>query len=189
MADAEQDNRFRELMRKAQDGDDSAYRALLDELVPIIRKIVFSQRRFLTAEDREELVQEVLLSVHAVRATYEPERPFMPWLSAIVRNRLADRGRQDSRRRQVREAADDFYVTFPATTTNVQQEQTYGDAEALHQAITELPEAQRQAVDLLKLKEMSLKEASHHTGTSISALKVSVHRAMKSLRATLERDV
>lgn len=188
MTDEDQGQRFQALMQRAQDGDESAYRTLLEELTPIIRKIVFSQRRFLPPEDREELVQEILLSVHSVRTTYAPDRPFMPWLSAIIRNRLADRGRQDARRRQVTEVADDFYVTFPATTTNIPQEQAYGDPEALRQAITDLPQAQREAVELVKMKEMSLKEASQHTGTSVTALKVSVHRAMKTLRATLKKD-
>lgn len=188
MTNRDQDQHFRTLMQSAQEGDDQSYRTLLEDLVPIIRKIVFSQRRFLSEADREELVQEILLSMHSVRATYAPDRPFMPWLSAIIRNRLADRGRQDARRRQVTEVADDFYVTFPATTTNIPQEQAYGDPEALRQAITDLPEAQREAVELVKLKEMSLKEASQHTGTSVTALKVSVHRAMKTLRAALKKD-
>jgi RNA polymerase sigma-70 factor (ECF subfamily) len=61
----------------------------------------------------------------------------------------------------------------------------YGDAEALAQAMTKLPQGQRQAIELMKLREMSLKEAAAATGTSIGALKVSVHRAMSALRKAL----
>jgi len=44
---------------------------------------------------------------------------------------------------------------------------------------------QRDAVEMLRLREMSLKEAAAASGTSISALKVSVHRAVASLRKAL----
>jgi RNA polymerase sigma-70 factor (ECF subfamily) len=55
----------------------------------------------------------------------------------------------------------------------------------LAQAIQALPPGQRQAVELLKLRELSLKEASALTGLSIGALKLATHRAMASLRRML----
>jgi DNA-directed RNA polymerase specialized sigma24 family protein len=42
-----------------------------------------------------------------------------------------------------------------------------------------------QAIELMKLREMSLKEAAAATGTSIGALKVSVHRGISALRKAL----
>jgi RNA polymerase sigma-70 factor (ECF subfamily) len=68
--------------------------------------------------------------------------------------------------------------------TNTNDEEI-GDVEALEHAIRALPAGQRQAIELLKLREMSLKEASAATGTSVSALKVATHRAMLSLRRIL----
>ena len=41
---------------------------------------------------------------------------------------------------------------------------------------------------MLKLREMSLKEAAAASGTSVSALKVSVHRAVAALRKTLLKE-
>ncbi len=55
----------------------------------------------------------------------------------------------------------------------------------LHAAVRALPEGQRQAIELLKLKELSLKEAAELSGTSVGALKVATHRAMATLRRTL----
>jgi len=72
------DNRFAELMRAAQAGDGDAYSQLLNEITPRIRRVVRSQRVFLQTEDIEDLVQDVLLSIHAVRETYDPDRPFVP---------------------------------------------------------------------------------------------------------------
>ena len=50
---------------------------------------------------------------------------------------------------------------------------------------SDLPPGQRQALELIKFRETSLKEASALTGISIGALKVSVHRATKTLRRSL----
>jgi RNA polymerase sigma-70 factor (ECF subfamily) len=61
------------------------------------------------------------------------------------------------------------------------------DEATLLVAIEKLPPDQRQAIRLLKLKEMSLKEAALATGRTVSALKVATHRAVKSLRKILRQ--
>jgi RNA polymerase sigma-70 factor (ECF subfamily) len=172
---SELNRRLSDLMRSAQDGDGSAYARLLQELTPLIRRVVRSRRKFLHTADIEDLVQDVLLSLHAARMTYDPARPFLPWLIAIVRNRLASSARRYSRREA---------VTFSEEGSNSASE-IYRDPEALRQAIEKLPPGQRQAVEMLKLRELSLKEAAAESGTSVGALKVSVHRAMATLRRAL----
>ncbi len=64
----------------------------------------------------------------------------------------------------------------------------YGDPQALRRAIADLPEAQRRAIDMLKLKEMTLKQAAAASGMSITALKVATHRAMRALRKALASE-
>ena len=178
------DEQLRLLMGSAQGGDRDAYRALLTAITPRIRRVVRARRPFLGTADVEDLVQDVLLSVHAVLATYDPSRPFMPWLFAIARNRLADAARRYARQHAYEVRIEDVRVTFANVATNTNDE-GMGDLEALAQAIRGLPEGQRQAIELLKLREMSLKEASATTGSSVSALKVATHRAMMSLRRML----
>jgi len=180
------DEQLRLLMRAAQAGDVDAYRALLTAVSPRIRRIVRARRGFLGADDTEDLVQDVLLSVHAVLATFDPSRPFMPWLLAIVRNRMADAARRYARHHAHEMGGADARVTFDDLPANTHDEGP-GDLEALAQAIRDLPAGQRRAIELLKLQEMSLREASAATGTSVSALKVATHRAMVSLRRMLGR--
>jgi RNA polymerase sigma-70 factor (ECF subfamily) len=177
-------DRFGSLMRSAQDGDAEAYAELMRELTPRVRRIVRRQRGFLPKEDIEDLVQDVLLSVHTVRATYDPARPFIPWLIAIARNRLVDQVRRHVRGAAHEVAVEDLAVTFSEPIANLPSG-TFQDPEALHQAIEQLPPGQRSAIELLKLREMSLKETSAATGTSIGALKVATHRAMIALRKRL----
>ena len=184
MSEDTADDLLRHLMRAAQDGDADAYQALLTTVTPRLRRVIRRRRAFLDAQDVEDLVQDVLLSVHAVRHTYDPDRPFVPWLLAIVRNRLADAARRYGRQKGHELAVENLDVTFADLAANNQDEGA-GDEELLVQAIRQLPQSQRQAIELLKLQEMSLKEAAAHTGTSVSALKVATHRAMASLRRAL----
>jgi RNA polymerase sigma factor (sigma-70 family) len=175
------------LMREAQAGDTRAYAQLLKEIAPRLRSFLRGQRRFLGEEDIEDLLQDVLLSLHAVRATYDPGRPFMPWLMAIARNRLADSGRRYARRSAHEVQVDELPVTVFDGAADIDAE-IYGNPEELRKAIQALPRGQRQAIEMLKLREMSLKEASAASGTSAGALKVSVSRAMGALRKALVKE-
>jgi RNA polymerase sigma-70 factor (ECF subfamily) len=172
------------LMRAAQNGDSAAYSALLHTILPLLQRLVQSRLRFLTAADREDLVQEILLSVHAGRATYDPKRPYMPWLMTIAHHRMVDRARRSSRQIAKELLVDDFDEPIANQPLNI-EEFGYGDPEALHRAVNKLPARQRTAIELVKLSELSLKEASEMSGVSVGALRVSVHRAIKSLRNLL----
>ena len=179
----EHDQRLSFLMRKAQDGDQAAYASLLREVLPILKRVVQARLGFLPVMDREDLVQDILMSLHAARATYDPARPFKPWLMTIAHNRMVDQARRNSRRTANEVAVDEYPADVADAGTAADR---YGDPEELRRAIRVLPKGQRSAVELLKLREMSLKEASQATGMSVSALKVSVHRAIKTLRTSLQ---
>jgi RNA polymerase sigma factor (sigma-70 family) len=181
----EHDRQLSFLMRKAQDGDQAAYAALLREVLPILKRVVQARLGFLPVMDREDLVQDILMSLHAARATYDPARPFKPWLMTIAHNRMVDQARRNSRR-TANEIAVDEYPADVADIDAGTAADPYGDPEELRRAIRVLPKGQCSAIELLKLREMSLKEAAEATGMSISALKVSVHRAIKTLRTSLQ---
>jgi RNA polymerase sigma-70 factor (ECF subfamily) len=178
------DARLVELMTAAQAGQEAAYECLLETITPILRRIVQRHRGFLRPDDVEDLVQDVLLSVHAVRMTYDPRQPFLPWLLAITRNRLADGARRYARTAAHEIVVEDLDVTFAAEAPNPLDE-GYGDVGALHHAIGALPAGQRQAIELAKLQEMSLREASALSGMTVGALKVAAHRAIANLRRLL----
>ena len=175
------------LMQAAQAGDMRAYERLLKEITPRLRQIVRRRRQFFTAEEIEDQVQEILLSVHAVRATFDPRRPLIPWLFTIAHNRLADSARRYHRGKANEVQVDELPVTFADNRANTENE-GYRDPEELTIAIRGLPDGQRKAIEMLKLREMSLKEAAAASGTSVGALKVSVHRAVAALRKTLLKE-
>lgn len=169
------------LMARVQGGDAVAYRRLLEEIAPYVRSLAGKWCR--EADEIEEIVQDTLLTIHAIRQTYDPARPFGPWLAAITKRRMADRLRRSGLRRQRETPLTGKHETFPATQTNNPADAP--ERRALGRAINRLPIGQRQAIELLKLREMSLKEAAATTGVSISALKVATHRGLKALRKLL----
>jgi RNA polymerase sigma factor (sigma-70 family) len=178
------DQRFGELMGAAQSGDAGAYLTLLQEIAPRVRQIVRRRRGATGSGDVEDLVQDVLLSVHAARASYDASRPFLPWLLAIVRNRVADGARRYVRHAAHEVPVENLDVTFAHLATNSTTDAP-GDVGALRQAVQMLPPKQRDAIQLLKLQELSLKEAAAATGMSVGALKVATHRAVAALRRML----
>jgi RNA polymerase sigma-70 factor (ECF subfamily) len=91
---------------------------LLRIVTPRVRRVIARQRGFAGSDVVEDLVQDVLLSLHAVRATYDPRRPFMPWLLAILRNRLVDGARRHGRTVNHEMSVEDLDVTFQRTGTN-----------------------------------------------------------------------
>lgn len=171
-------------MRDAQEGDSAAYGRLLRFVTPIVRRM--AARRWTGSDDPEDVVQDVLLSLHQVRHTYDPHRPFMPWLMAIARNRLADVQRRQMRRSRGEVAVEVLPETISGEATKDTVDRM-ADSETLGNALAQLPAGQRQAIELLRIKELSLKETSRVSGMSVGALKVSMHRAMKTLRALLAR--
>jgi RNA polymerase sigma-70 factor, ECF subfamily len=174
------------LMARTQDGDRIAYRALLEEVVPYLRAV--AARRFRDASDIDDAVQDILLTVHAMRHTYDPRRPFGPWLVTIANRRIIDRLRRRLRTRARETEFTAEHETFSADGTNLtsNRDETSADDAGLHAAIEQLPPDQREAIRLLKLKQMSLKEAALASGRSVSALKVATHRAIKDLRKILQ---
>jgi RNA polymerase sigma factor (sigma-70 family) len=178
------EQRLARLMATAQGGDAPAYQRLLRDCVPVIAA---SARRQGVSPDRvDDVVQEVLITIHRARATYDPARPFLPWLRAIAQRRAID-GLRRTGRQALREVHDPIAYEGHAAETIAADDVLDGQtrAQTLRASIDTLPPGQRQAVERLGLQGQTLEEASAETGRSKVALKVNLHRAIKALRGKL----
>lgn len=177
---SDRDLRWSALMAAAQDGDTRAYDRLLRECLPLLRSIC--RARLCDTTDTEDAVQDALLTLHRVRATYDPARPFTPWISAIAERRALDRGRARGRRagREI-----DIEHAGPIMDSSLPPAERGLERAELRAALRDLPASQRQALQLAKIEELSLSEASARSGLSVGALKVATHRALASLRKRL----
>jgi RNA polymerase sigma-70 factor (ECF subfamily) len=168
------------LMARAQTGDGRAYEELLRLLAKEARG--FAGRRVGWADWAEDVVQEILMTVHRARATYDPERPFAPWFYAIASSRLVDALRA-RKRLAAREVADEEAIA--------RQEAPVPSAAASHLrdtlavAVASLPRVQREVVSLLKYEDLSVREVARRLGMSEAAVKTTAHRGYKLLRRTV----
>jgi len=176
------------LMAAAQAGDATAYATLLRECVPLIKS---AARRCGCPPDRiDDVVQDVLLTIHRARAAYDPSRPFDAWLRVIAERRAIDHLRQ-ARRRGAREVyaplAFESHADDTADPTRGLDQQD--DSGRIGQAIAALPDRQREAVRYLVIEEQSLAETAAATGRTKGSLKVNLHRALKALRLHMGPDL
>src|SRR5450631_1961703 len=129
-------------MCAAQAGDRAAYSRLLREVTPFVRALL--RRHCSHRQDLEEMVQETLLTLHRVRQTYDPKRPFSPWLASIAARRGIDGLRRRSRvARHEISTEIDAYETFadPAANSDIE---AVGVPEEVEQLLQRLPPRQRQ---------------------------------------------
>jgi RNA polymerase sigma-70 factor (ECF subfamily) len=176
-----EDGEWEAWMAAAQAGDARAYDRLLRACLPFLRAVV--RRRIQDHAEAEDAVQDTLVSIHQLRASYEPARPIRPWLAAIAERRAIDRLRRHGRRQGRETPIDAFGETLAAPAANTAEQRL--EAARLRAAVAELPQAQRTALALAKLEDLSLAEASARSGMSVGALKVATHRAVKALRRRL----
>lgn len=163
------------LWLRARAGDEVAYRQALTCIAERLRGFLRRRMRSLP-DDLEDLVQETLLAIHLQRGTYDASVPVSRWALAIARYKLIDRWRRRGRREALHDPLDEL--------AERDQPAVHDEPTArldLATLLAELPEAQRQAISLIKLEGLSVAEASERTGVSASALKVQVHRGIKRL--------
>lgn len=163
------------LMAAAQTGHASAYRQLLDALRHWLTR--FYARR-LPPSFVEDAVQDTLIAIHEKRHTYDPGRPFKPWLIAVARYKWIDRLRAMGR----------------TATEELPEEIAVGDHESsvtsavvLTQLLGDLKPAQAQAIRLVKIEGFSIEEASARTGQSGALIKVNIHRGLARLAAMVQQ--
>ncbi|MGI4876533.1 MAG: sigma-70 family RNA polymerase sigma factor [Janthinobacterium lividum] len=162
------------LMAAAQAGHGGAYRRLLTELRPWLLRY-FARR--LPPSSVEDAVQETMIAVHTKRHTYDPARPFGPWLAAVARYKWIDRLRA-----MKRTAADEL----PENLSVGDHESAVTSATVLDALLRQLKPAQAAAIRLVKLDGLSIEEAATRTGQSPSLVKVNIHRGLSRLAKSLD---
>jgi len=171
------DSRLAERMRRSQDGDRRAYEALLLEVASLVRE--YLRKRAGQAGGLEDVVQETLLAIHRDRHTYDPARPFGPWMYAIARHRLLDHARKERRHTENEVLGEEAWVAMNERAAVAEQGSWSG---FLQHALGLLSSKQREIIQMLKLEGLTVAEIAGQTGYSESSIKVSAHRGYKTLR-------
>lgn len=170
-------------MARALEGDAAAYQALLEKLAALARRYVrhaLGRRHGLDVSDCEDVVQEILLAVHAKRHTHDPGHFFLPWFYAIARYKVIDEIRRLETARKTVAYDEELEIEAAANPPGVRMD--------VQRLLKKLPEKQRKVLAMVKLEGFSVEEASGRTGYSSADVRVSVHRALKTLRRLMQRN-
>lgn len=175
---SEDEARWSQWMAEAQRGDQNQYQTLLESLGKAIEQYV--RAHFGNIDFLEDCVQECLLAVHLGRHTYNPQRPFRPWLFAVVRNKVVDLLRK--RRPDQIHGEEGGEWNYPESGTRAE---AYVQREDIFK---QLSPPYREALILTKVVGLTAQEAAKHCGVTLPAMKVRVFRALASLRQQLQDD-
>lgn len=154
-------------------GDQKAHHAFLSEAARLLR--AYFRKRMPNSADAEDLVQDVLLALHARRDTYDLNYPLTAWMFAIAKHRHFDFLRRHRRRRETSWDGLECAAADPAFDAC--------DARRdLASFMARLPEKQQTVLRLVKLEQRHVREVAAATHLTESDIKVSTHRALKSMQ-------
>jgi len=167
------------LLKLALTGDHAAYRNFLDNISLFLRRFLLTR---VPNCDVEDVLQEILISVHKARHTYDGTRAVLPWVFAIARYRLTDylrehynnilHGHLDIIDMQ------DYLADNVTTTTDI--------SEYINKEVKQLPKRQRDILHLLHTEGYTSKEVGVKLGMKESAVKVAAHRAYKLIKSRMK---
>ncbi len=168
-------------MRLALAGDQQAYATLLQETARLLRP--FLSKRLYSGNEVDDVLQEILISIHKARHTYDGQRPYKPWVYAIAKFRLHDYLRAHYAD-ELRHAIDISEVENDLQEVVTETPLSY---ESISGEIQNLPAKQATILQLMHQEGYTAKEVAQRIGMTESAVKVAAHRAYKVLRKKLER--
>ena len=184
------------LMRRFQEGDDSAFEVLVHKYQGMVLALA---RRYLGSRypGIEDVAQKVLLRVYKARMSYEPRAKVKTWLYSITVNACLNEIRhlRTEKNRRVNtftavfgdSSGDDGGIEFegPAAAPTGAEQDAVGVAARVRAAVDGLPEQQRLALVLSRFHHCSYEEVAAAMNTTISAVKSLLTRARGNLRKRL----
>jgi len=163
-------------LTRAQAGDSEAFA----ELVAAHEAMVFSLafHFFGQRERAADVAQEVFLQLFRALDTIESQGHLLFWLRQVTSRKCID----ELRRKRLRSVSLDD-IAEPATPA---PDPLLG--RELRKLIARLPESQRIVVTLRYQEDLGPEEISHITNIPLNTVKSHLHRALRSLRRSLEES-
>ncbi len=167
-----------------QNADTQAFHAFYDRYVNLIYSIAYGilESRALA----EDITQEVFLRVWRKIERYDPTRASLStWLGVITRNLSIDLARKQSRASQKMSWADVLDGHNSEQTTPEELTELNLTRNRVREALSMLPEEQREALAMAYFREMSHSEIAAESGEPLGTIKTRVRLGMQKLRGLL----
>jgi RNA polymerase sigma-70 factor (ECF subfamily) len=181
-----QQMRDQEMIAQIGRRDQSAFSALYDRLSGPLYSLAFKMLG--DASDSQDALQEVFVQIWSRASTYDPEKSSVfSWAVLLTRSRAIDRLRARDRRLRVvvestaentvAEATDASTVESAADTANKKDEAAH-----VRSLLNNLPEDQRQAIELAFFGHRTHHEIAAQLGQPLGTVKARIRRGLLKLR-------
>jgi RNA polymerase sigma-70 factor (ECF subfamily) len=178
-ADARSDE---QLMAAYVGGDGNAFRPLFERYAPQLFRLV--RRRVASDDEARDLVQQTLLHMHRARNDFRPDSRVRPWLFTIAVNLVREHYRKRGRRREQALDPEAPIAAGPDASPDALDE-SRERAVRVRAALAQLPEQQREVIELHWFEHSPYEEIAAIVGASVAAVRVRAHRGYLRLRELL----
>lgn len=173
------------MLQRAKEGDQEACRTLIEQLQPLVFKVVRAYRARHVAD--EDLAQTVFMKIFAHLQQYNGQVPIEHWVSRIAVNSCLKQLRREQVRPELRWAVLEsgehrVLEELCSSTEQLDPSRSTAVRELVDKLLETLAPADRLVVQLLHLEGRSMEEIKHATGWNIALIKVRAFRARQRLR-------
>jgi len=182
-----------ELIKKAIEGDESAYKNLLENYRGAIYNLLYKMVR--NKEETEDLVQEAFMKAFKALPSFNEEYAFSTWLYKIAVNNCIDHMRKKklqtySINKPVQSKDGELDREFPDTSMSPDKSILSEErASIIETAIDELPENYKTAIILRHSEEKSYEEISKILNIPLGTVKARIFRAREMLKKKLKGKI
>jgi RNA polymerase sigma-70 factor (ECF subfamily) len=178
------------LLDAARDGDEAAWRQLVDLLYPLVAGTIRNHLR--READRDDVAQEVFVKIFANLGQYAGRQPFDHWVSRITLNACRDWLRRMAARplTSYSDLTDDEREILERTLASEDLAPDETPAmlnDLLDRMIAALAPREQIVIRLLDLEQRSVQDVCNHTGWGASKVKVTAMRARRKLAEQMQR--
>ena len=192
MANSNHEVSDEQLIKKFQEGDESAFEELVNRFSK--RLTHFAYRYVNDRGVAEDIVQETFLKVYKNKHSYKPIAKFSTWIFTITGN-LAKTKLRKWKTRQTYNFSNyedrDWENTLEdeSEDTNPQKEIIQTDPEVIQQALANLPDHSKKVIILRDIQELSYDEISKITDVALGTVKSRINRARIKLQDEISKII
>jgi RNA polymerase sigma-70 factor (ECF subfamily) len=177
-----------EMIERMAGGDEAALAAFYERFAPLLYGLALKMMK--DEKDAEDVVQEGFVYIWRKAAAYNPQMisPFS-WAVMVVRNKAIDRIRSRLRVARIVERATAEFSHSAEADERSANEPLFSEQRALvRTALAQIPEEQRQAIELAFFSGLTHEEIAAHLTTPLGTIKARIRRGMIHMRELLVEE-
>ena len=177
------------LVQNYLSGNQSSFEILLNRHKDRVYAFIMSKIK--NRDITEDIFQDTFIKVinSLQKGNYNEQGKFLPWMMRIAHNLIIDHFRKQSKMHMVRSTDEyDIFNLLDSDSATIEQEMIITQVKTdLKLLIEQLPEDQKEVLNMRYFEEMSFKEIAELTGVSINTALGRMRYALINIRKIAEK--